>query len=104
MKYMMLSKTNFDSTSDERTLTNSVSLNTYSQDFSVDKIFRQYNFNENLSGNSWESSSTSSTSSQDRQIPPHLLSAIEKKRNTSSDSDAITTTTTTLTTSTLYGG
>lgn len=104
MKFMMLNKNNLETTSDEQTLTNSISLNTYSQDFSVDKIFQQLNFNENLSGNSWAGSSTSSSSSQDRQIPQHLLAAIEKKRNTSSDSDAITTTTTTLTTSTLYGG
>jgi hypothetical protein len=103
MKMMMLNKTNPDTTSDERTLTNSVSLNTYSQDFSVDKIFQQYNYDENFSRNSWPSSSSSS-SSENRQIPQHLLAAIEKKRNTSSDSDAITTTTTTLTTSTVYGG
>ncbi len=103
----MLNKANIETTSDEQTLTNSISLNTYSQDFSVDKIFRSSNFNESLSRNSWlssSSSSSSSRSSQDRQIPQHLLAAIEKKRNTSSDSDAITTTTTTLTTSTLYGG
>jgi len=104
MKLMMLNKNNFDTTSDEQTLTNSISLNTYSQDFSVDKIFQQFHLNKNLSRNSWPTSSTSSTSSQDREIPQHKLAAIEKKRNTSSDSDAITTTTTTLTTSTLYGG
>jgi hypothetical protein len=103
MKMMILNKTNLDTTSDEQTLTNSISLNTYSEDFSVDKIFKQFNFNEHFSRNSWTSSSSSS-SSQDRIIPQHLLKAIEKKRNTSSDSDAITTTTTTLTTSTLYGG
>ncbi|CAF4627898.1 unnamed protein product, partial [Rotaria magnacalcarata] len=58
-----------------------------------------------LSQNSWISATSSSSSlSQDRQIPQHLLAAIECKRNTSSDSDAITTTTTTLTASTLYGG
>ncbi|CAF4153438.1 unnamed protein product, partial [Rotaria sp. Silwood2] len=100
MKMMILNKTNLDTTSDEQTLTNSISLNTYSQDFSVDKIFQQFNLNEQLSRNSWPSSSTSS---QDRQIPQHLLTAIDNKCNTSSDSDAITTTTT-LTASTLYGG
>jgi hypothetical protein len=106
MKLMMLNKTNLDTTSDERTLTNSISLNTYSQDFSVDKIFQHYNYNENYPRNSWSSStsSSSSSSSEDRRIPQHLLAAIEKKRNTSSDSDAVTTTTTTLTTSTIYGG
>ncbi|CAF3332019.1 unnamed protein product [Rotaria socialis] len=105
MKIMMLNKTNLDTTSDEQTLTNSVSLNTYSQDFSVDKIFQPFNLNEQLSRNSWISATSSSSSlSQDRQIPQHLFAAIECKRNTSSDSDAITTTTTTLTASTLYGG
>jgi hypothetical protein len=103
MKMIILNKTNLDTTSDEQTLTNSISLNTYSQDYSVDRIFQQFNFNEQYPRDSWTSSSSSS-SSQDRQIPQHLLSAIEKKRNTSSDSDAVTTTTTTLTTSTLYGG
>ena len=49
MKIMMLNKTNLDTTSDEQTLTNSISLNTYSQDFSVDKIFQHYNYNENFS-------------------------------------------------------
>ncbi|CAF0843025.1 unnamed protein product [Rotaria sordida] len=101
MKMMILNKTNLDTTSDEQTLTNSISLNTYSQDFSVDKIFQQFSFNEQLSRTSWPSSSSSS---QDRQIPQHLLTAIENKCNTSSDSDAITTTTTTLTASTLYEG
>ena len=103
MKTMILNKGNLDSTSDDQTLTNSISLNTYSQDFSVDKIFQQFQFNRNLSRHSWTSSSSIS-SCQDRQIPQHFLEAIEKKRDTSSDSDAITTTTTTLTTSTLYGG
>lgn len=104
MKIMILNKTNLDTTSDERTITNSISLNTYSQDFSIDKIFQPPNLNEQLSRTSWISS-TSSSSSQDRQIPQHLLMAIECKRNTSSDSDVITTTTTTtLTTSTIYGG
>ena len=102
MKMMILNKTNPDTTSDEQTLTNSISLNTYSQDFSVDKIFRQFNFNEQFSQNSWPSSSSSS--SDDRQIPQEFLKTIEKQRNTSSDSDAITTTTTTLTTSTFNGG
>ncbi|CAF3405202.1 unnamed protein product [Rotaria sp. Silwood1] len=101
MKMMILNKTNLDTTSDEQTLTNSISLNTYSQDFSVDKIFQQFNLNEKLSRHSWPSSSSSS---QDKQIPQHLLTAIDNKCNTSSDSDAITTTTTTLTASTLYGG
>lgn len=103
MKIMLLKKGSLDATSDEQTLTNSISLNAYSQDFSIDKIFQQLNANEQLSRNSWVSS-TSSSSSHDRQIPQHLLEAIENKRNASSDSDAITTTTTTLTTSTLYGG
>ena len=115
MKMMMMSKTDLETTSDEQTLTNSISLNTYSQDFSVDQIFRQSNHHHhhhqqqgNFSANTWSNSSItssrSSTASQKRQIPQHLLAAIEKKRNTSSDSDAITTTTTTLTISTLYGG
>jgi hypothetical protein len=103
MKIMMLNKTNLDTTSDEQTLTNSISLNTYSQDFSVDKIFHQLSTKDNFTRSSWPSSSTSSTLSQNRQIPQHFLTAIEKKRNTSSDSDAVTTTTTTLTTSTFYG-
>ncbi|UJR29004.1 hypothetical protein I4U23_010222 [Adineta vaga] len=105
-----------DTTSDERTTTNSFSLNTYSQDFSVDKIF-QYDsstssFKQPMSQTSWCSSSSTTTSSscQNPQIPllllgspQHLLSATEKKRNTSSDSDGITTTTS-LTNSTQYGG
>jgi hypothetical protein len=103
MKMMVLNKTHLDTTSDDQTLTNSVSLNTYSQDYSVDKIYRQTNFNEEAARKSWTSSSSAS-SSQDRQIPQHFLTACEKKRTTSSDSDAITTTTTTLTTSTMYGG
>jgi hypothetical protein len=103
MKMMLLNKPTIDTTSDEQTLTNSISLNTYSQDYSVDKIFQELNLTEQLSRNS-QASSTSSSSSQDRQIPQHFLSAIEKKRNTSSDSDVITTTTTTLTNSTLYEG
>ena len=106
MKMMILNKNNLETTSDEQTVTNSISLNTYSEDFSVDKIFRQYNYHDDFSRNYWSSSSSSSpsTASQDRQIPQHFLAAIEKKRNTSSDSDAVTTTTTTLTISTLYGG
>ncbi len=122
MKMMILNKTRriltIGTTSDEQTTTNSISLNTYSQDCSVDKIF-QYDsspssYKQQISQNSWPSSSstTTSSSSQDKQIPllllrstaPHnFLSAEEKKRNTSSDSDAITTTTT-LTNSTQYGG
>lgn len=109
LKMMIMHKNNLETTSDERTLTNSVSLNTYSQDFSVDQIFRQYNYQNHFPANNWSSSSSSSssspsTASQNRQIPQHLLAAIENKRDTSSDSDAITTTTTTLTISTLYGG
>lgn len=107
LKMMMMHKNNLETTSDERTLTNSVSLNTYSQDFSVDQIFRQYNYQSHFPENNWSSSSSSSspsTASQSRQIPQHLLAAIENKRDTSSESDAITTTTTTLTISTLYGG
>ncbi|CAF0794821.1 unnamed protein product [Adineta ricciae] len=104
MKMMILNKTSIDTTSDEQTLTNSISLNTYSQDCSIDKIFQAPSLNEELSRTSWISSPSSSSSSQDRQIPQHFLAAIDKKRNTSSDSDAITTTTTTLTTSTVYGG
>ena len=103
MKMMILNKTHLDTTSDDQTLTNSVSLNTYSQDCSVDKIFRATNLNDEATRKSWTSSS-SAASSHDRQIPQHFLSACEKKRTTSSDSDAITTTTTTLTTSTIYGG
>ncbi|CAF1087855.1 unnamed protein product [Rotaria sp. Silwood1] len=132
MKMMMLNKTQgnltIDTTSDDRTTTNSFSLNTYSQDYSVDKIFhsdsstsykQQYNLsstNQPISQHSWHDSSstttTSSSSCQDKQIPllllrtsspQHFLTAVEKKRNTSSDSDAITTTTT-LTNSTQYGG
>lgn len=113
MKLMMMSKTDLETTSDEQTLTNSISLNTYSQDFSVDQIFRQSkdhhhhqgNFSTNTWSNSSVTSSPSSTASQSRQIPQHLLEEIAKKRNASSDSDAITTTTTTtLTISTLYNG
>ncbi|UJR20643.1 hypothetical protein I4U23_023768 [Adineta vaga] len=104
MKMMILNKTNLDTTSDEQTLTNSISLNTYSQDCSIDKIFQPSSLNEELSRTSWISSISSSSSSQDRQIPQHFLAAIDKKRNTSSDSDAITTTTTTLTSSTIYAG
>ncbi|CAF1284122.1 unnamed protein product [Adineta steineri] len=109
MKLMILNKTNLDTTSDDQTLTNSISLNTYSQDCSIDKIFQPSNLIEEFSRDSWispatSSSSSSSSSSQDIQIPQHFLSAIDKKRNTSSDSDAITTTTTTLTTSTIFGG
>lgn len=100
---MVLNKTQLDTTSDDQTLTNSVSLNTYSEDCSVDKIYRQTNLNEEVTRKSWTSTS-SALSSQDRQIPQHLLTACEKKRTTSSDSDAITTTTTTLTTSTMYDG
>lgn len=132
MKMMMLNKARrnltIDTTSDDRTTTNSFSLNTYSQDFSVDKIF-QYDSstssykqkfnksspNQQISQHHWCSSSSSATTNsslQDKQIPSllstsspqHLLTAVEKKRNTSSDSDAITTTTTTLTNSTQYGG
>lgn len=130
MKMMILSKTrnNFtmDTTSDDRTTTNSFSLNTYSQDFSVDKIF-QYDSstssykqacqlsspsNQQTPQHQWCSSSSTNSLCQDKQIPlllntsspQHFLSAVEKKRNTSSDSDAITTTTTTLTNSTQYGG
>jgi len=102
MKMMLLNKPTIDTTSDEQTLTNSISLNTYSQDYSVDKIFQELHLTEQLSRHSQASSTSSSSSSQDRQIPQHFLSAIEKKRNTSSDSDVITTTTTTLTNSTLY--
>jgi len=105
MKMMLLNKPTIDTTSDEQTLTNIVRLNTYSQDYSVDKIFQELNLTEQLSRHSQASStSSSSSSSPDRQIPQHFLSAIEKKRNTSSDSDVITTTTTTLTNSTLYEG
>ena len=132
MKMMVLNKSRtlpMDSSSDEQTRTNSFSLNTYSQDFSVDKIYqyesstssyKQYpmnHFHPSSSHNqpdsqlSWySSSSTVSSSSTDKQLPSlllcstnpqHLLAAVEKKRNTSSDSDAITiTTTTTLTGST----
>jgi hypothetical protein len=129
MKMMILNKSRrnvtIDTTSDDQTLTNSISLNTYSQDFSVDKIYQydsstssykqQFNLpspNQRTSQNSWcSTSSTSSSSHQDKQIPSlldisspqHFLTAVEKKRNTSSDSDAITTTTT-LTNSTQYGG
>ena len=99
MKMIILNKTNLETTSDEQTLTNSISLNTYSQDYSVDKIYRP----NPLPEGSWTSSSSAS-SSQDRPIPQHFLTTMEKKRTTSSDSDAITTTTTTLTTSTIYGG
>ena len=122
MKMMIFNKTRqnltIDTTSDERTTTNSISLNTYSQDFSVDKIF-QYDsstssYKHQISQNSWGSSSstTTSSSSQDKQIPllflrstssNNFLSTAEKTRNTSSDSDGITTTTT-LTNSTQYGG
>ncbi|CAF0905737.1 unnamed protein product [Adineta ricciae] len=121
MKMMVLNKTrqnlNMDTTSDERTTTNSFSLNTYSQDFSVDKIF-QYDsstssYRQPRSQTSWCSSSSATTSSscQNPQIPllllgssspQHLLAATEKKRNTSSDSDGITTTTS-LTNSTQFG-
>jgi hypothetical protein len=129
MKMMMLNKTltpSMDTTSDDRTTTNSFSLNTYSQDFSVDKIY-QYDSsissykqrvnnslaNQNNPSNQWCSSSSTNSSCQDKQIPlsmstlspQHLLTAVGKKRNTSSDSDAITTTTTTtLTNSIQYGG
>jgi hypothetical protein len=135
MKTMMLNKTQrnvpIDTTSDDRTTTNSFSLNTYSQDFSVDKIF-QYDSStssykqpftpsspdQQIPSHQWCSSSSSSSSSttnsscQDKQIPlllptsspQHFLTATEKKRNTSSDSDVVTTTTTTLTNSTQYGG
>jgi len=131
MKMMILNKTRtdfgMDTTSDDRTTTNSFSLNTYSQDFSVDKIFQydsstsSYKPTCQLSPSSnqqtpqhhpWCSSSSTNSSCQDKQIPlllntsspQHFLSAVEKKRNTSSDSDAITTTTTTLTNSTQFGG
>jgi hypothetical protein len=131
MKMMMLNKSGgnlpVDTTSEDRTTTNSFSLNTYSQDFSVDKIFQydssassyqnHYRYsspNQPVSQHNWcSSSSTTSSSCQDKQMPllllhtsspQHFLTAVEKKRNTSSDSDAITTTTTTLTTSTQYGG
>ena len=103
MKMIILNKSNLETTSDEQTLTNSISLNTYSQDYSVDKIFRPSPITEGVSRKSWTSSSSAS-SSQDRPIPQHFLTTMEKKRTTSSDSDAITTTTTTLTTSTVYGG
>lgn len=132
MKMMIMNKSRarplMDLTSDERTTTNSFSLNTYSQDVSVDKIF-QYDsstssyrtiqpslssINPAQSQNSWCSSPSSTSSSCADQLPlpsllqtgsaQHFLDAVEKKRNTSSDSDAITTTTTTLTTSTQYEG
>ena len=129
MKLMILNKPkkNFtiDTTSDDRTTTNSFSLNTYSQDFSVDKIFQydsstsSYKQPSRVSSSSdqqtpqhqWCSSSSTNSSCQEKQIPlllntsspQHFLCAVEKKRNTSSDSDAITTTTTTLTNSTQYG-
>ena len=121
MKMMILNKTRahlpLDTTSDERTTTNSFSLNTYSQDFSVDKIF-QYDsstssYKHHPQRNWCSSSSTTSSSCADKMLPSfllqtttpqHFLTAVEKKRNTSSDSDAITTTTTTLTTSTQYEG
>lgn len=131
MKMMILNKTRrnmtIDTTSDDRTTTNSFSLNTYSKDFSVDKIYQydspssykqQYNISspeQKIYHQDWDSSSSTATttpSSQDKQIPlllptllpQHLLTAVEKKRNTSSDSDVITTTTTTLTNSTQYEG
>lgn len=103
MKMIILNKTNLDATSDDQTLTNSISLNTYSQDYSLDKIYRPVHGNEQISRKSWTSSSSAS-SSQDRPMPQNFLTAMDKKRTTSSDSDAITTTTTTLTTSTIYGG
>ena len=99
MKTMLLNKTN---PSDERTITSSVSLNTYSQDYSINKIFHQLSLNQQSSRDSWFSSSSSS--SQDRPIPQQLSAAIDNQRNTSSDSDAITTAATTLTTSTLREG
>ncbi|CAF0730930.1 unnamed protein product [Adineta steineri] len=122
MKMMMLNKARqtltIDTTSDERTTTNSFSLNTYSQDFSIDKIY-QYDsstssYRPHISQNSWCSSSSTTTSSsfQNPQMPLFLLrssspqnflSATEKTRNASSDSDAITTTTS-LTNSTQYDG
>lgn len=132
MKMMILNKSRahplMDLTSDERTTTNSFSLNTYSQDFSVDKIFdydsstssyktihpKLSSMNPQHSQHSWcSSSSTTSSSCVDKPLPSllldnrssqHFLDAVEKKRNTSSDSDAITTTTTTLTNSTQYEG
>ena len=103
MKTMILNKPSFDETSDDQTLTNSISLNTYSQDYSVDKIFRQIPPNERLSQNSWTSSSSASSGAR-RPIPQDFLTAIDKQRTTSSDSDAVTTTTTTLTASTLCVG
>ena len=133
LRMVMLNKTRpnmpLDTTSDDRTTTNSFSLNTYSEDFSVDKIF-QYDSSTSfyeqpmdyasverqLSHDSWcsLSSTTSSSPSHERQLPSlclgtssspqHFLQAIDKKRNTSSDSDALTTATTTLTNSTQYEG
>lgn len=135
MKLMVLNKSQkslpIDTTSDERTRTNSFSLNTYSQDFSIDRIYQYdsstssckhfptYSLQQSSSLNhpdsqiSWCSSSTLSSSGTDKALPSLILcqpndhqylSAVEKKRNTSSDSDAITTTTTTLTTSTHNDG
>ena len=134
MKMMILNKTRrnvtLDTTSDDRTTTNSFSLNTYSQDFSVDKIF-QYDSSTSsykparhhqplstivqpTTPDPWcSSSSTTSSSCADKPLPnlhncanssQQFLTAVDKKRNPSSDSDAITTTTTTLTTSTQYEG
>ncbi|CAF3912436.1 unnamed protein product [Rotaria magnacalcarata] len=134
MKMMMLNKTRrnltIDTTSDDRTTTNSFSLNTYSEDFSIDKIYQydsassykqQFNIsspNHPMSQHSWCSSSSTATattpsSCQEKQMPllllrtsspQNFLTAVEKKRTTSSDSDGITTTTTTLTNSTQYEG
>lgn len=124
MKLMMLNKTRpnlpIDTTSDDRTTTNSFSLNTYSQDFSVDKIYQydsstssyKQRSNQTIPEHQWCSSSSTNSSCQEKPMPlligtsspQHFLTAVEKKRNTSSDSDAITTTTTTLTNSTQYGG
>ncbi|CAF0773094.1 unnamed protein product [Rotaria sordida] len=109
MKTMMLNKTRrnltIDTTSDDRTTTNSFSLNTYSQDYSVDKIFQsdsstsykqQYNIsspNQQISQHNWRSSSStatttrtrtttsssSSSSCQDKQLPLLLLRASSPK-------------------------
>lgn len=124
MKMMMLNKAQpnlpIDTTSDDRTTTNSFSLNTYSQDYSVDKIYQydsstssyKQRSNPTIPEQHWCSSSSTNSSCQEKPMPlligtsspQHFLTAVEKKRNTSSDSDAITTTTTTLTNSTQYGG
>lgn len=99
MKFIVMTKNNLETTSDERTLTNSVSLNTYSQDFSIDRIFRPNEQIVRRNSSSSESNSSRKATNQNR----NPIDSIDKKRTTSSDSDGVTTTTTTLTGSTVFG-